>query len=603
MPQTNILTLNYNDDQSVLINKINNNFDEVVELHGGDQGLAGETGPAGPIGEIGPKGPTGRSGLRGTKWIISSSTPAGGVGDSVILGDYWINSNTGNISVFSESGWISTEYNLNPGDPSFDLVTSRYNDNASPLFGLTGASIVINQNDPSLYSVIFSDANPESGPTNPDLSKFVVSTDSSTNPNPILEFSRSDIETGLISDYTKHPVFKWESTGSSNSSLIWSLPGGSFVVGASGGISAKFNASQIQAEGSVFMDYGLGTTGFNGIYSTGGIQVTSNRVVIDSKYFTYSRGSFNGLLNGDFLSIKGRFNVNYPNAVFQTPALHLSGLSGTILDINRSNDVLSTSSSSYYALSLSSAGTTAAYLDSRGKLLTASTYSPITFPNSSSGITGSASGPTGNNVFVSWYLLSQPYTESLYTSQIGVVPVTSGNTLVFTPNFPNLGGTPQGSYLGIGLYSGRGGWNDAFNASTGPTASRNFLSPGESVNLTIHCISDTYSGYSYIAKPTSTTWGFQNWTDTSNYNGFSYIGYGSGPGPGNVNNLVSLPFKAQTVDFTFYRCATGGYTGGINVYWTAYGLGFSAFGPVTPTSGYVSNIGGSAGFFTIPDIY
>ena len=71
MPNTNIQSLNYNDSQSSLIDKINNNFDEVVESHGGTKGNVGPTGPQGAIGEAGNRGPTGISGPRGNRWFRS----------------------------------------------------------------------------------------------------------------------------------------------------------------------------------------------------------------------------------------------------------------------------------------------------------------------------------------------------------------------------------------------------------------------------------------------------------------------------------------------------------------------------------------------------
>jgi hypothetical protein len=72
MPNTNIQALDYNDEQSRLINKLNNNFDEVVELHGGSQGTLGPTGDRGAIGDSGTFGPTGLTGPRGTRWFVSS---------------------------------------------------------------------------------------------------------------------------------------------------------------------------------------------------------------------------------------------------------------------------------------------------------------------------------------------------------------------------------------------------------------------------------------------------------------------------------------------------------------------------------------------------
>jgi hypothetical protein len=58
MPVTNIESLSYNDPQNLSVDKLNNNFDEIVELHGGTQGIFGPTGNRGEIGQSGEIGAT-----------------------------------------------------------------------------------------------------------------------------------------------------------------------------------------------------------------------------------------------------------------------------------------------------------------------------------------------------------------------------------------------------------------------------------------------------------------------------------------------------------------------------------------------------------------
>ena len=104
MPNKNISFLNYSDNQDELLDKINKNFDEIVELHGGSQGLTGPEGDKGPIGERGMIGKRGASGPRGTRWFVQNTQPAG-TSNYVAEGDYWVDSNTGGIYIFTSSGW------------------------------------------------------------------------------------------------------------------------------------------------------------------------------------------------------------------------------------------------------------------------------------------------------------------------------------------------------------------------------------------------------------------------------------------------------------------------------------------------------------------
>ena len=115
MPNTNIQALSYSDDQSQLINKLNNNFDEIVELHGGTRGTVGPTGDRGAIGDSGTFGHTGLDGARGTRWFVSSLAPAG----SAQEGDYRIDSITSNIYTLELTGWNPTGYNIRSGGDLF----------------------------------------------------------------------------------------------------------------------------------------------------------------------------------------------------------------------------------------------------------------------------------------------------------------------------------------------------------------------------------------------------------------------------------------------------------------------------------------------------
>ena len=111
MPVTNIQYINGGDDESEFIDKVNSNFDEIIEAHGGSQGIVGPTGSIGAFGDSGIDGPTGVSGPRGTRWFAQSTQPSGS-GNTVIEGDFWVDSLSGEIYEFTESGWTDTGYSI-----------------------------------------------------------------------------------------------------------------------------------------------------------------------------------------------------------------------------------------------------------------------------------------------------------------------------------------------------------------------------------------------------------------------------------------------------------------------------------------------------------
>ena len=330
MPNTNIQSLNYSDDQSQLISKLNNNFDEIVELHGGTQGTEGVTGPRGAIGDAGSFGPTGVSGPRGTRWFVSTSSPAGYAQE----GDYWIDSNTSQIYILEISGWNSTGYNLGSGTSLFDISSYLYS-------GGTGSALRMNQILPENYLFILSDVTPESGVINELLSKFSVSTNSSINDAPLLEFSRSDIEDGTIADYSLHPVFYWVSALPTENSLGLRSPGGSFSIGISGGFEASFNSMTVNSKKDTVIDYGA--TSGSGIFATGGYNVVAGgEFKITSKYINTVGGS--GSISDPIQSV-----ATLPQA---TPHVYITPSGVTGIRSTRTGDTYSTLSHSTYQGSL-----------------------------------------------------------------------------------------------------------------------------------------------------------------------------------------------------------------------------------------------------------
>ena len=462
MPNTNIQGLNYSDNQEQFINKINNNFDELVELHGGVQGTLGVTGGRGPIGFMGAGGPSGVTGPRGTRWLISSSIPTA----YAQIGDYWLSSTDSDIYILDPSGWIFTGYNLTASSGLFSVVGSSY-----PV-GLTASNIGINQILPPDYLFIVSDVAPEYGIVNELLAKFNISTDSLINDAPLLELSRSDIEDGTLADYSLHPVFYWISTSPGNNSLGLKVPGSTFDLGASGGLEASFSDFYLDSAGDIGVSYGA--TSSSGIFSTGGFTVSaSDEFNIRSKYFNITGAS------GSFLD-PIQTTLVLPTSTTHT-TIQPGGSSGLVS--RRLGDSFSNLSHSTYHFSLESQNQKQVTLSTKAKLKTNKTSSGISYSTNNPGATSSI-GSTGIN----WYFITR--TGSPSSTSV----LNDGNTMVINP------AVSGNSYLGLALWSGSDyGWG-----STGG------LEPGQCIDLSIYNSSDagptaSISGFKYIGVGTGST--------------------------------------------------------------------------------------------------
>jgi hypothetical protein len=509
MPNTNIQSLNYSDDQSQIVSKLNNNFDEIVELHGGTQGTIGITGPRGAIGDIGNFGPTGISGGRGTRWFVSSSQPAGYAQE----GDYWIDTNS-SIYILESSGWNWTGYNIGNSSSLFNVSNYFYS-------GGTGSAIQLNQVIPQNYLFVLSDVTPESGVLNELLSKFSLSTNSSVNDSPLLEFSRSDIEDGSIADYSLHPVFYWPSAIPTENSLGLRIPGGAFNIGVSGGFEASFNSLTINSQKDTNIDYGA--TSGSGIFATGGYNVSAaGEFKITSKYMNISGGS--GSILDPVQSV-----VTLPGT---SPHVYVTPTGVTGIRSSRTGDTYSKLSPSVYHLSLESSSNREFWLSTKGKLRTNKVRESITY----SSITPTATGSSGSTNPINWYFVSR-------TSATGGAYLTNGNTVIINPS-----GTTS-TLVGIGLYN-------SADENWGTTGG---LMMGQSIDITIHNSSDA----------------------SGSINGFKYIGVGTGATASCVTK-VTLPFYAKTVDLTVARGMTSGAL--TTVYYRAYAP-WSYTGAVGSTGG------------------
>ena len=511
MPNINIQSLEYSDSQSEMFDKVNLNFDEIIEIHGGSQGRPGPTGADGAIGDRGKPGPTGNSGVRGNRWFIDISQPAGS-GDIVIQGDYWVNRDSGIISIFTPSGWEPTGYSLSDGDSIFKNTESIFST------GITGSAISLNQVVPSDYLVIIADKTPGSGVLNESLSKFLLSTDTTVNDSPILEFSKTNVENGDISDYSQHPIFRWNNFTPTDNGLVLEIPGGAFVIGASGGSDIRFNEFIMNSPGNIAFNYG--TTSGSGIYSTGGFEINapSGQFSILSSNISITGGTSS-------ISAPVQLNPSLPNGVYSTYLY--SGGTAPALRTTRSGDTFSTLSHNVYNISLESSngGQRDFFIDTRGKIRTKKTETGISYTNTTPGATSPAN--------INWYMITRTGTP------IDSSVLQDGNTMVINPVVPTSG------FIGIGIYTGS-------DYSLGTTGG---IDRGESIDINI------------LISPNSVS--FPS-------NGVTYIG--TGTTSGSVTNIVSLSNIASSLDLTIARGVTGDNT---TVFYRSYGINGGSGGSFT----------------------
>jgi len=518
MPNTNIQSLNYSDDQSQLIDKLNNNFDETVELHGGNQGTVGPTGDRGAIGDSGTFGPTGLDGARGTRWFVTSVAPAG----SAQEGDYWIDSVSSDIYILELTGWNSTGYNIRSGADLFRIGNFAYT-GGSTYAGGTGTAIQMSQVLPNNYLFILSDVTPENGVINELLSKFSISTDSTVNDSPLLEFSRSDLADGSIADYSLHPYFYWPSSIPTDNSLGIRVPGGTLDIGVSGGFESRFSSLMMESQKGTDIDYGA--TSGSGIYATGGYNIRSTgQFNVTSKYLNVS-----GVSGGFLDPIKSIATVASASPHTQITPSGTAGFRST-----RTGDTYSTLSQSVYHLTLENSTGKEVWLSTKGKLKTNKTVTGISYPSTSAGTTG-VSG--GSSTIINWYFISR-------TSATVGSPLNNGNTMIINPAIAS------GQHVGLGLYADS---NLGWGGSGG-------LQMGESIDVTVHNSSDS---------------------PTTSASGFKFIGVGTGASASCVTK-VTLPFLSPTVDLTIARGVTG--TGVTTVYYRAYAP-WSLTGAIGSTGG------------------
>jgi len=401
MPTLTILSLNAGDNQQDIINKINSNFDSLIQNGGGPQGQQGDPGQQGPIGPAGPKGDPGQQGTRGNRWFVQASQPLGGSSDPILVGDYWVNTTSNNeILQYGASGWVATGSDLQ----STELFTT--------LVGISGPvgtknAIVLNTGFPETNTLVLSDAVSLAPTANPTYSKLLIATNSSSD-YPILEFAKTNAPgVGTSLDYNRHPQFRWLSPSGSNYSLLFSVPQDQLEIKSGAAMTVRSTASSLLLSANTSLSLTSGTT----MSVTSGGQMSfnsgSSTMLFSSQKFNLTASAFSMTVP---LTINGTSTGYIMNFVNQSS-------SGSGLSVS-----LSTALSSQFLANFVSAGTSRFNVRANGKVFMNQTGTAVT---TISGTYDSNITVLGLSTFF-WYL--------------GTNKITSGNTVVMNIGTSNYRG-------------------------------------------------------------------------------------------------------------------------------------------------------------------
>ena len=207
-----LLNLQEGDSQADVANKLNYNFNQIVNAGDGAYGPVGIPGAVGSYGATGITGPAGFQGQRGNFWFVQETGPTAGVTG----GDYWIDL-ANDCEVFE---WIKSDGAYSWVSQGFLLSQSGVFEIAASTTGLTSGyptqAYVIALPSPAEKTLVLSGA---SGPNvkNPQLSRVMIETGGTTG-FPLLEFSKYDYQSNSAFN-SLTPKMKWYTTNTGSSDV------------------------------------------------------------------------------------------------------------------------------------------------------------------------------------------------------------------------------------------------------------------------------------------------------------------------------------------------------------------------------------------------
>jgi len=324
MPKINVLNIAPGDNQTILIDKINYNFDQILTAGGGPQGPQGIRGATGAIGPQGIQGPVGPQGQKGARWYVQSAAPAFGTvvhspwGEPE-LGDYWLaDSNDPNpygIYVYNDNGTgtLNWEYSGVFFNNS-SLFTAFDNTNAD-----VDRVILHDDINAPNYSLVISDYAVTTGDIdytydelpytqfgiNSEKAKLKIATDHTTRTLSLLSFGRANMDNANAnsSQYSRtvNPRFEWKNLSvGTDYDIKFNVPNSNYDIELTGPGKVFYSkASYVNLEGTAQVNItgpnvsirrnGAGNL-FNN-YGTGDYYAEGNKIRYKPDYST-STGNF-----------------------------------------------------------------------------------------------------------------------------------------------------------------------------------------------------------------------------------------------------------------------------------------------------------------------
>jgi hypothetical protein len=542
MPDLKLFRIEKGDSQKNLVDKINQNFSNIIVFGGGPYGKAGEEGAQGDPGLTGPVGSFGSPGNRGSIWSVGpiEPSPTGGFSS-----DFWLDSsNFNNVYQLSSGSWLPYGFSLLGQDlfrVSEPVTTTSGNSSFS---GYYLASI-----NPELFNLVLSDSNISDGSVtaNPQYSKVVVSIDGGATGKNLLEFNKSDFS-NTVSFSSSTPRFFWSDRSTTNYNLSF-RSGGNFLASITGNLTLNSQATNydvnLRSSGltcnlnsaSPFLAKSTGGNIFIDLKTTGTANFRTRNIRYSSNLFTTTFSYFLRTLTTD-----------------SNPALWISNSNSGVGGLRHKATIIpSRSSRLFRAFDVASAkpmfevyGDGEVYYNRKVDSIQPSySVSPIG--------TGTVFiGPT-NGVSVSWYPVVP--TVAITSSVPNAIVCNNGNNFVFAP-------TTSGPSSNCGIYL----WTPATGSAGNNPGWQNLLSNSEFESISFTVRSDSESklirfigiglGQTYNVLPGGT--------------------YLAPSGNGIFADLTGATSSgASHVDFTVVNLPTVGSISGTSrwfkVYYSAYG--------------------------------
>lgn len=544
MTELQLLRIEEGDSQNNIVDKVNYNFNGIVEFGGGPYGKIGKNGPDGNKGETGPIGSYGDIGQRGNIWNVGPTQPSG---SNIYSNDYWMNTDDfNNIYIFNGSNW--SLYGVNVRSRDLFYTQGPLNNSLGPT-NKTG--YFISSPTPINYTTVISDIQITSGTSetspniipNPQYSKFVISANGS-NPNKnILEFSKYAYANDL-SFTQKSPRFYWNQGATASR--------GNYGLGLFSGYRLDINSvSDVYME-STSANVEYNSTGFNASTpSSSSFNVNASSNVT----FNFSSGSAifstrNITFSGGLFSLGTPiYSATSAGAVIPTMILE----SGSPTTGNLRYLYPSAGSSSINLLRSSQSGALINYIDGAGLFYFNKRVNSI---QSNQEVTATTTSIISGSTTIDWVTIL----PSVSLTSTGDY-VWANNGMDFVVSKPTVTGNERGLCLwtpatGGVTANGNGGW-------------LKLLDNGESINFRVHSNnpgSSSSDNFRFIGLNTSN---LQSDAPNNNISGnYSYSDLG-----------ISSGIGASTIDITIVNIKGNGSTGGnrrwFKVYYSAYGGGLT----------------------------